>query len=67
MIDLETMGKNPHAPIISIGAIFLIRKPEIWDRNQKTIHLETAGGVIDRDTIKWWLKHHAKRNCHYDR
>ncbi len=22
----------------------------------KTIDLETAGGVIDRDTIKWWLK-----------
>ncbi|EFF6673963.1 exonuclease [Escherichia coli] len=42
MIDLETMGKNPDAPIISIGAIFF--------------DLETAGGVIDRDTIKWWLK-----------
>ena len=27
---------------ISIGAIFF--------------DLETAGGVIDRDTIKWWLK-----------
>ncbi len=22
----------------------------------KTIDLETAGRVIDRDTIKWWLK-----------
>ncbi|EHK6581444.1 3'-5' exoribonuclease, partial [Escherichia albertii] len=22
----------------------------------KTVDLETAGGVIDRDTIKWWLK-----------
>ncbi len=22
----------------------------------KTIDLETAGGVIDRDTIKWWLQ-----------
>ncbi len=28
MIDLETMGKNLMPPIISIGAIFSIRKPE---------------------------------------
>ncbi|EPB2197857.1 3'-5' exoribonuclease [Escherichia coli] len=57
MIDLETMGKNPDAPIISIGAIFFDPQtgymgPEF----SKTIDLETAGGVIDRDTIKWWLK-----------
>ncbi|EFG0158728.1 exonuclease [Escherichia coli] len=57
MIDLETMGKNPDAPIISIGAIFL--DPQTGDMGpefSKTIDLETAGGVIDRDTIKWWLK-----------
>ncbi|MFK7589586.1 3'-5' exoribonuclease domain-containing protein [Escherichia coli] len=57
MIDLETMGKNPDAPIISIGAIFF--DPQIGDMGpefSKTIDLETAGGVIDRDTIKWWLK-----------
>ena len=57
MIDLETMGKNPDAPIISIGAIFF--DPQTGDMGPefiKTIDLETAGGVIDRDTIKWWLK-----------
>ena len=57
MIDLETMGKNPDAPIISIGAIFF--DPQTRDMGpefSKTIDLETAGGVIDRDTIKWWLK-----------
>ncbi|EJG9265241.1 3'-5' exoribonuclease, partial [Escherichia coli] len=56
MIDLETMGKNPDAPIISIGAIFF--DPQTGDMGpefSKTIDLETAGGVIDRDTIKWWL------------
>ncbi|EJB8049435.1 3'-5' exoribonuclease [Escherichia coli] len=57
MIDIETMGKNPDAPIISIGAIFFDPQtgymgPEF----SKTIDLETAGGVIDRATIKWWLK-----------
>ncbi|NPI09765.1 exonuclease [Escherichia coli] len=57
MIDLETMGKNPDAPIISIGAIFF--DPQTGDMGpefSKTIDLETAGGVIDRNTIKWWLK-----------
>ena len=57
MIDLETMGKNPDAPLISIGAIFF--DPQTGDMGpefSKTIDLETAGGVIDRDTIKWWLK-----------
>ncbi|WP_250112095.1 3'-5' exonuclease, partial [Escherichia coli] len=57
MIDLETMGKNPDAPIISIGAIFF--DPQTGDMGpefSKTIDLETTGGIIDRDTIKWWLK-----------
>ncbi|HCS7473958.1 TPA: 3'-5' exoribonuclease, partial [Escherichia albertii] len=57
MIDLETMGKNPDAPIISIGAIFF--DPQTGDMGpefSKTVDLESAGGVIDRDTIKWWLK-----------
>ncbi|KHH12372.1 exodeoxyribonuclease VIII [Escherichia coli] len=61
MIDLETMGKNPDAPIISIGAIFF--DPQTGDMGpefSKTIDLETAGGVIDRDTIKWWLKQSRK-------
>ncbi|BCM47900.1 exodeoxyribonuclease VIII [Escherichia coli] len=57
MIDLETMGINPDAPIISIGAIFF--DPQTGDMGpefSKTIDLDTAGGVIDRDVIKWWLK-----------
>ncbi|MEF6535763.1 3'-5' exoribonuclease [Escherichia coli] len=57
MIDLETMSKNPDAPIISIDAIFF--DPQTGDMGpefSKTIDLETAGGVIDRDVIKRWLK-----------
>ncbi|EPR4788987.1 3'-5' exoribonuclease, partial [Escherichia coli] len=44
MIDLKTMGKNPDAPIISIGAIFF--DPQTGDMGpefSKTIDLETAG------------------------
>ncbi|EFE1624307.1 exonuclease, partial [Escherichia coli] len=57
MIDIETMGKNPNAAIISIGAIFF--DPQTGDMGpefSKTIDLDTADGVIDRDVIKWWLK-----------
>ncbi|HAI9143307.1 TPA: exonuclease, partial [Escherichia coli] len=47
MIDLETMGKNPDAPIISIGAIFFDPQTgEMGPEFSKTIDLETAGGVI---------------------
>ena len=57
MIDLETMGKNPDAPIISLGAIFFDPQTgEMGPEFSKTIDLDTAGGVIDRDVIKWWLK-----------
>ncbi|EHX2720535.1 3'-5' exoribonuclease, partial [Escherichia coli] len=57
MIDLETMGKNPDAAVISIGAIFFDPQTgDIGPEFSKTIDLDTAGGVIDRDAVKWWLK-----------
>ncbi|MEB7740952.1 3'-5' exoribonuclease [Escherichia coli] len=57
MTDLETMGKNPDAPIVSMVAVFFDPATgETGPEFSKTIDLETAGGIIDRDTIKWWLK-----------
>ncbi|EOP9211508.1 3'-5' exoribonuclease [Escherichia coli] len=57
MIDLEAMGKNPDAPINALaGTFFDPATGEMGPEFSKTIDLETAGGVIDRDTIKWWLK-----------
>ncbi|WP_394713905.1 3'-5' exoribonuclease domain-containing protein [Escherichia coli] len=57
MIDLETMGKNPDAPINALADKFFDPATgEMGPEFSKTIDLETAGGVIDRDTIKWWLK-----------
>nr|WP_289508664.1 exonuclease [Escherichia coli] len=56
-LDLETMGKNPDAPIDSVGAVFFDPQTgEMGPEFSKTIDLETAGGIIDRGTIKWWLK-----------
>ncbi|EPZ3302867.1 3'-5' exoribonuclease domain-containing protein, partial [Escherichia coli] len=57
MIDLKTMGKNPDAPINALaGKFFDPATGEMGPEFSKTIDLETSGGVIDRDTIKWWLK-----------
>lgn len=60
MLDVETMGSNPDAPIVSIGAVFFnpdtgVCGPEFY----KVISLESAmasGGIPDASTIIWWLK-----------
>lgn len=60
MIDLETMGKNKDAPIVSIGAVFFT--PETGDIGQEfyaAVSLDSAmeqGATPDGDTILWWLK-----------
>ena len=60
MVDVESMGKKPDAPIVSIGAVFFDPAsgqtgPEFY----KVISLESAmewGGVPDASTIIFWLK-----------
>ena len=58
MIDIETMGTRPNAPILSIGACRFT--PEaIEDTFYRRINLQSsvdAGGIIDADTLLWWLK-----------
>ncbi|EFD0582509.1 exonuclease [Escherichia coli] len=56
-VDLETMGTNPDAPINSIGGKFFDPATgEMGPEFSKAIDLETSGGIIDRKTIKWWVK-----------
>ena len=60
MVDVESLGKKPDAPIVSIGAVFFdpasgLTGPEFY----KVISLESAmewGGVPDASTIIFWLK-----------
>lgn len=60
MVDIESMGEKPDAPIVSIGAVFFDPAsgqtgPEFY----KVISLESAmgwGGVPDASTILFWLK-----------
>lgn len=60
MVDLETMGDNPDAPIVSIGAIFFA--PDTGHTGAefyKVISLESAmafGGIPDAGTILWWMR-----------
>ncbi|HCJ6320728.1 TPA: 3'-5' exoribonuclease [Citrobacter sedlakii] len=60
MVDLETMGNKPNAPVVSIGAIFF--DPSTGDTGAefyKVVSLESAmsyGGVPDASTIIWWMK-----------
>lgn len=57
MIDLETLGSNPSAPIIQIGMVFFTREG-INVQSQLTIDFDQAlaHGEADGSTIKWWLE-----------
>uniref|UniRef100_A0A6M3MIG8 3'-5' exoribonuclease Rv2179c-like domain-containing protein n=1 Tax=viral metagenome TaxID=1070528 RepID=A0A6M3MIG8_9ZZZZ len=57
-IDLETLGKNPQAMIVSIGAvIFDPYTGELGDSFYRVIDLEApGGGVMDVSTVLWWMR-----------
>lgn len=60
MIDLETMGTNSRAPIVSIGAVFF--DPQSGDLGAEfyvAVSLTSAldqGAIPEGDAIIWWLK-----------
>lgn len=60
MVDLETMGKTPSAPIVAIGAVlFDPVAGKLGDKFYATVSLEDAvrtGGVMDAGTVLWWLQ-----------
>lgn len=60
MIDLETMGNKPAAPIVAIGAVFFAPKSsELGAEFYMAVNLASAmdqGATPDGDTILWWLK-----------
>lgn len=58
MVDLETMGNRPNAPIVAIGAVSF-DKNGVVDGFYETTPLQEAidaGAVMDPDTVLWWLK-----------
>lgn len=57
MIDLETMGTRPAAPIVSIGAV-KFDKEGLHGDFYTNVDLTDAlkhGGVVDGDTFMWWM------------
>lgn len=59
MLDIETLGTNETAPILSIGAVFF--NPENGDLGAafyKVVDLVSSAqnAIIDADTVKWWMK-----------
>ena len=57
MIDLETMGTRPTAPIVSIGAV-AFDATGVHDTFYANVDLKSAvdaGGVIDPSTVMWWM------------
>jgi 3' exoribonuclease, RNase T-like len=59
MVDLETMGNKPDAPIVAIGAVFFEpATSEIGPSFYTAVSLESEvalGAVPDASTILWWL------------
>lgn len=65
MLDLETVGSNPRAPIASIGATSFDRKNRIITGTYYcTIDITCFDRYkmfqVDYSTIKWWLKQDPK-------
>lgn len=60
MIDLETMGTKPNAPIVAIGAVFFDpQSGELGPEFYTAVNLASAmeqGASPDGGTIVWWLK-----------
>jgi hypothetical protein len=60
MVDLETMGNGPYAPVISIGAVFFDPNTgETGEEFSVNISLESSmryRARPDASTILWWME-----------
>lgn len=57
MLDLEFMGKPPHAAICAIGAAMIVDNV-VESKFYERVDLRDSvkrGGTLDADTIIWWL------------
>ncbi len=58
MLDLETMSASANAAIVSIGAVKFDIENGIYDEFSTNVSLASSmahGGVIDADTVTWWM------------
>ena len=69
MIDIETMGKEHDAAILSISACYFDRKTsEIGEKFDQQINLENSlkgGRTICASTLLWWLEQDDKARLQF--
>ena len=69
MIDLETLGITPQAPVISIGAVlFDLESGAQSDKFFQKIDINSAlnGRAPDGNTIKWWMSQSDEARSEFD-
>jgi hypothetical protein len=62
MVDIETLGTDPGASVVAIGACRFDRDGPTEDRFERSIDPKTCDDVgldIDIDTVSWWFKQDA--------
>ncbi len=60
MIDFETFGVGPHKIVCQVGAVYFDKMTgelgkEFFSNIDARSH-ESQGGVLEADTVYWWLK-----------
>lgn len=65
VIDLETMGTSPAAPIIALGAVFLapqggLGMGEFYQPIDLASSIAAGSDPISPSTVAWWLKQSAE-------
>lgn len=70
VIDLESMGNRPNAPIMAIGAVCIKGAKQV-DELYRRISLESSmhpsfGRQTDASTIQWWLQQSAEARTEID-
>ena len=69
MLDLETMGTTADAAIIAIGAVVFMSYG-LEQRFYMPVSLKSSvenGGIIDPDTVLWWMKQSDKARAEFSR
>ena len=69
MVDLETMGTRPDAPIIAIGAVAFDAKA-IHNEFYVVVDLADSvakGAVMDPSTVLWWMKQSDEARSEFER
>jgi exodeoxyribonuclease VIII len=57
MLDIETIGKSPYAPILSVGAV-AFTKSVIIDQKEWYLDVDqqiAQGRKVDFSTLSWWM------------